>query len=329
MSKLNQVKISKELLFQKDLENIFPDNYKDILKCHLEPGYKSFRIIKGANESEVLKSLENEGFKIKKSTIPNAFSVISSKDKKLSESSANVSHEIYIQGLSSMLPVLALHLKPSDKVLDLCAAPGSKTLQLLEILGEENVVANEISKNRIYKLRDNLADFGYKNIQITNFDGVMMPFKQSQFLEHFDAILVDAPCSNQANIDLNNPKTYMNWNPKKSKSLGKLQKGLLNSAFKMLKPGGSIIYSTCTYSVTENEAVVNWFLNKNRNSKIEEPNFGFDLNNILTGYNSYRDKSFDESLNKTLRILPNKYFKGFYLAKIVKSLNMVSPLSKG
>lgn len=310
------MKISeKPKLFEDLLKSIYP-TFPEILQYHLETRDKTFRVTNEDKEKGIIEKLEKEGIQSQKTLIPLAYSATGNGDK-LSGTKVYKDGEIYIQGLSSMLPAIAINTE-AESILDMCAAPGSKTTQLCQIFEQAHIYANEISRNRIYKLKENLSKYKSDQVQIINYDGVLLHFKRPDLLNSFDAILVDAPCSNEANINLNNPKTFKNWNPKKSKQLSKIQKGLLNSAFKLLKPGGQIIYSTCTYSPTENENVVDWFLKKNSEGEINEVNFPFKLPNSICGLTGYGEKKFSNELGKTLRVLPNDSFGGFFLANIRK-----------
>lgn len=225
--------------------------------------------------------------------------------------------EIYIQSLSSMLPVFILDPKPGEKILDMCASPGSKTTQINEItLKKAEITANEKQRSRFFKMKDTLKRYSGDNIKTILCDAKVLPFKYPEFKNYFDKILLDAPCSNEANLKFFSMIDLKNWNPKLSKELSVLQKGLVNSACKMLKPGGTLVYSTCTYSVLENENVVDYALEKNPDLQILD--FKINLPNIKRGFKSFRDKDFDDRVEKTVRILPDGYFSGFFIAKFSK-----------
>lgn len=165
---------------------------------------------------------------------------------------------LYIQSLSSMLPVLALQPEPGDKVLDLCAAPGSKTTYLSEQMGNSGViVANEISSSRSKKLSANVTRMGCQNVILTQTDGVAL---SSFYGQEFDRVLLDAPCSSEG-YGRRDPRFYdQMWSEHKVFEAAKLQRKLIESAFKMLAPGGTLLYSTCTTAPEENELVVQHLL---------------------------------------------------------------------
>ena len=106
------------------------------------------------------------------------------------------------------------------------------------------------------------------------------------------------------------------WCEKEPKKLSKLQKGLLNSALKFLKPRGTLVYSTCTYSVEENEQVVDWALK--RWNDVELVDIELPISNVEHGKTKWNDKKLDSSLSKTVRVLPNENWNGFFISKMVK-----------
>ena len=157
----------------------------------------------------------------------------------------------------SMIPVVALDVKPGEIVLDLCASPGSKTTQIAEHLrGKGIVLANEISSSRINTLVANVKRHGSITPMITHHDGRFLPNVPKS---GFDKILVDAPCTGSATTR-KNPDVWKKWLPSGGKTLHKLQLELLTKAIKLAKPGGRIVYSTCSLDPIENEAVISEIL---------------------------------------------------------------------
>lgn len=169
---------------------------------------------------------------------------------------------IYIQNPSSILPVdmliHALEGKDEPIVLDMCAAPGGKTTGLSEKMSRKgSIVANEVSKSKLKSLHFNLEKYGAWNVKTTSVDGR----KLGKLLpETFDGILLDAPCSNENKI-YRDPELSRNWSEDLVKRMQKLQTELIFSAYEALKPGGVLVYSTCTFSVEENEEVIINLLN--------------------------------------------------------------------
>ena len=145
--------------------------------------------------------------------------------------------------------------KGEEYILDLGAAPGSKTLQLAELMGNQGRIwAVESVRGRFFRLRDNLARHGAENVQIHLADGTRIWRRHS---ERFDRVLLDAPCSSEGRFHADAPKTYAYWSQKKIAEASRKQRRLCYSAVQCLKPGGVLVYSTCTFAPEENEAIIN------------------------------------------------------------------------
>ncbi len=221
--------------------------------------------------------------------------------------------KIYIQGLSSMIPALVLAPKSDDTILDIAAAPGSKTTQIAALMHNEGkIFANDISRERLFKLKAVLSQLGVTNTDTMNIPGEKI---WQELPNYFDKVLVDAPCSMEGRFNTYDPKSYNHWSPKKVKELSHRQQYLLWSAVSTTKIGGTIVYSTCTISPEENEEVVNWVLNKSEGKVILEK---IDMQGIpaIPGLTSWKKKGVDSSLGLTLRIAPQKEYEGFYIAKL-------------
>jgi len=171
---------------------------------------------------------------------------------------------IYSQEPSAMYPVEMLDVQPNDTILDLCASPGGKSIQILEKLNNTGLlVSNEIIFNRSKILYENLNRMGFKNFAIT----CNSPEDYSETSLKFDKILIDAPCGGEGmlrkkDFDLNV------YNPNAIESNAKRQLLILNSVKDLLKCGGRLVYSTCTYDIRENEDVIAKFLDENDNFRI-------------------------------------------------------------
>ena len=157
------------------------------------------------------------------------------------------------QEASSMLPVLALGAKQGDVVLDMCASPGSKTTQIAEHMGERGLVlANEVVNSRVNMLVTNVQRHGSRTVAVVHHDGRHIPRVPES---GFDRILVDAPCTGSGTTR-KNPDVWGKWLPSGGRSLHDLQLALLNKASALVKPGGRVVYSTCSLDPIEDEAVV-------------------------------------------------------------------------
>ena len=172
----------------------------------------------------------------------------------------------YIQEPSAMIPAGILPVSPGENVLDLCAAPGGKATELGAKLGREGLlVANDISNSRAKGLLKNLELFGIGNVLVTS----ETPEKLlSYFPQFFDKILIDAPCSGEGMFrkDLSMAADWMEKGPS---YYAEIQKNILETAAKMLKPGGKLVYSTCTFDPEENEKNIQFFLDHHADFSIE------------------------------------------------------------
>ena len=171
---------------------------------------------------------------------------------------------IYSQEPSAMYPVEMLDIEQGDIVLDLCSAPGGKSIQILEKLnGTGLLVANEIVYNRAKILYENLNRMGFKNFIIT----CASPQEFENTNLKFDKILVDAPCGGEGMFRRDN-FDFSAYSKASIETNAKRQLNILNSIKDLLKPNGRLVYSTCTYDILENESVINDFLTTNDNYHI-------------------------------------------------------------
>ncbi|MFA5258797.1 MAG: RsmB/NOP family class I SAM-dependent RNA methyltransferase [Candidatus Pacearchaeota archaeon] len=223
----------------------------------------------------------------------------------------------YVQEITSMMPILALQPKTDEIMLDLCAAPGSKTTQAAALMENKGtIIANDLNIGRISILSANLERFGITNTIITRHDGLELceRIKKSKTRIKFDKILVDAPCSGEGNIRCS-PGTYLEWSENLLKSLGKRQKKLASAALELLKVNGEMIYSTCTHSPEENEEVIEHLLN-NYDIEIKEIKLPIKFR---PGISEWKGKTFSEQIKKAARIYHHDNdLEGFFLCKIKK-----------
>ena len=214
----------------------------------------------------------------------------------------------YVQEAASMLPPLVLDI--NGKILDMCAAPGSKTGQIASLMKNKGLlVANDPNYLRLKALNLNMQRLGVKNVVITNMKGYFIK-------EKFDSILVDAPCSGTGAIR-KSPGTVEIYNPKMIRKLCSDQKGLVNNAFNILNEGGSLVYSTCSLEPEENEGVVDFLLSKHENAKVEKIKFkGLKVSKPIL---EFEGKEYDKEIKKTVRIWPqDNDTEGFFISKIRK-----------
>jgi 16S rRNA C967 or C1407 C5-methylase (RsmB/RsmF family)/NOL1/NOP2/fmu family ribosome biogenesis protein len=205
--------------------------------------------------------------------------------------------------LSSIIEALPFENKPTH-VLDLCAAPGGKTTLMADVLPEDCViVANEMIPQRLKSLHENIIKWGNSNIITTN----NQPTAFENLPNYFDLVLVDAPCSGEGLLRRND-EALNQWSPKLIEECCYKQKQILSSALETLKPGGFLIYSTCTYNTTENEDNLTWLINENNCLPV-------DLQMILPS-----EITVTETLgNKAYRFFPGiTMSEGFFITVVQK-----------
>ncbi len=301
------MKININENYYNKLESIFKQNkakYLEILDKEANYGIR-INSLKSDNKTILGKlALEND----KVSWAENGFYM--PKDNKVSKSSLYEAGTFYIQEPSAMIPASVINVEDDDVILDMCAAPGGKTTLLGERLnGTGALVANDISNSRAKILAKNVEKFGIKNAVILSDNQDVL---ERKFVNFFDKILIDAPCSGEG-MFRKEPDVEKYWHDKIDLEYQAIQKDLLSSAVKMLKDGGEIVYSTCTFNTIENEEVVLWFLQNNEDYELVE--LEHETLGISKGYNISED--FD--LTRTGRIFPfEQRGEGHFVAKIRK-----------
>jgi 16S rRNA C967 or C1407 C5-methylase (RsmB/RsmF family) len=224
--------------------------------------------------------------------------------------------DVVVQNASSFCPVINLDAETGDKILDLCAAPGLKTSHISDVCGNNaEIIANEYSSVRFKKMEQFFS--GYKcNINCIKSDGRNLS-NNPDYLGYFDRVLVDAPCSGEANINIDDNNSLKSWSIKNIKRLQSLQLGLLKTAYRLVKNKGVIIYSTCTINAEENEVVISKFINSN-SCYLEKVSTG-NLPTVMLNNDSLKRQIENDILKKCARIMPSQYNEAFFVAKIVKT----------
>ncbi len=217
--------------------------------------------------------------------------------------------KIYLQSLPSMIPPLVLAPAEGDRVLDLTAAPGGKTTEMASIMnGKGYILANELDKLRCERLKYNVEMQGADIVEVVNGRGEKIG---ENYKEQFDKVLLDAPCSGEGRFTIYNIQSYKQWSMKTVNELVKTQKKLFKSAYEALKPGGTLVYSTCTLNELENEQIIDWALN---NFNIKQERIDLDIKQAVPAFSN----GFDKNVGKAIRILPSKDMEGFFVAKFTK-----------
>ncbi len=208
-----------------------------------------------------------------------------------------------IQDASSYLAVKNLAVKEGETVLDACAAPGGKSLAILQLFNPQKLISTDIHEHKVKLLDELKSKYGYSNFEVRLNDATQIENLDTLF----DKILLDMPCSGLGVLRKKPEKIY-ELTANDIKNLKKLQKKIFESAYKCLKNGGEMVYSTCTFSKNENTNNIQYFLEKYEDLEIVEVEIPENVETVKDefggAYISYK----------------NKYLDGFYIAKLRKKL---------
>ncbi len=250
----------------------------------------------------ILEELKRDGLELQSVTwYSNAYIVLNKKEDDIKKLDAYNNGLIYLQSLSSMLPVLALSPKDNEHILDMCAAPGSKTTQIaMETNNKVRITACEKNKIRADRLKYNLNKQGVTCTTILMEDARYLdPFFS------FDKILLDAPCSGSGT--LTNPDSNNDiFTEERITKITNRQLELLRKALSLLKKDQTMIYSTCSILKEENEDIIKKVMQE------------YNIELLPIELNISKDNYLPSTLDNVITICPNKYFEGFFIAKIHK-----------
>lgn len=250
--------------FLEKMKNILGDEYDAFIKTYEENRKAALRINTLKGNSEKLFSVLGETLSAVPWTSDGYFYPDTMQPGK---SPLHEAGAYYIQEPSAMLPAELLKAQPGECILDLCAAPGGKTTKIAaDMKGEGLLVANEIHPKRAAILSSNVERMGIKNAVVTNESSDRLLKK---FPEFFDRILVDAPCSGEG-MFRKDEEARAQWNEENVIKCAVRQKEILDNAAAMLRPGGKLVYSTCTFSPEENEKMIVDFLNDHSEFSVEK-----------------------------------------------------------
>jgi len=293
--------------FLKRLHQQYPNQVGQILKTfHQRPPVIRVNTLLTEDKS-ILSEFRKQGIAVTPvHALPHAYVVSNADRKTLTSLETYKNGYFYIQSAASQVPVGVLDPQPGEKILDLCAAPGSKTTQIairMESKGE--LIANEPNTDRFFKLLANLQHQKINSfVTAKKYPGQNYP---AFYPEYFDKVLVDAPCSSESRFIEDEPKTFKYWSQPKVKALAKLQEKLLISAVQCTKPGGRIVYSTCSFSFEENEQVLQYVLKKYPEVQLEP----------ITG--GWKTLPVEQPASGALRLMPDEIFESFFIACLKKT----------
>lgn len=305
--------------FLNKLRRILPSSrFESVLRTFQTAKPTTFRINSLKTTSgEAKESLESSGFKLEAlHWLKGAFILKKGRLRDLEDTAFYQDGRIYVQNLSSMVPPLVLAPQPGEKVLDLTAAPGGKTTQMAALmLNEGSITANDNNPIRVEKLKDNVERQGCVNVEIPPAgDGGLL---WKDHVEAFDRVLLDAPCSSEGRFLTAEPSTYGYWKEDTNRKMAKDQRRLLKSALRALKPQGTLVYSTCTFSPEENEGVLQWAL-ETFPDDLELLPIAVGFSNWMPGLSNWDGKTLDPSLRHSVRVLPDGTMEGFFVSLLRK-----------
>ncbi len=306
------------------IQSQFPVQYKKILETFQQrpPVVRVNTLVTSVEEVKNLFSSEGIEFS-SLPLLPNSLMIKNADRRQVTDLEMYKEGHLYIQSIASQLAVAALDPQPGEKILDLCSAPGSKTTQIAIHMNKEGeLLANDNNKSRVFRLLANLKhqhcdDF----VEVKNYSGQNYP---KFYPEYFDRILVDAPCSSESRFNTRYPKSINFWSRHKVKAMAKTQKRLLAAGIECLKPGGIIVYSTCTLAPEENELVLKKILKKYPEVEIQDLAWGVDQ---LSVCREWKEKEVPDSIQYAVRLAPNETTEAFFICRIKKT-NINSRKSK-
>ena len=228
----------------------------------------------------------------------------------------------HVQEEVSLLPVTLLNVQPGQRILDLCAAPGGKTVQMGTMMGNSGtVIANDRSTGRIKAAGQSIQRLGLINVTTTTYDGANYPRAAGQF----DRVLVDVPCSAEGtcrkDMKARRGASQRDWN-----KLGNTQRALLQKAVQLCRPGGRIVYATCTFAPEENELIVDDILRQFGEGEVRLLPAKIDDFVTMPGITEWNGRCLDPSLAQTMRVWPHHNDTGgFFVAVLEKQAGGVDP----
>lgn len=292
----------------------------------LGPAFASFALEKPtclrANElkataDQVASELAHQEFDLEPlGWCPGAWWIPAGQKRRLTDSDAFQQGRIYVQNPSSLLPPLVLAPVPGEEVLDLAAAPGGKTLHLAALMGNQGrIAAVESVRERFFRLRANLERGGAQMVRPYWMDGRAVGAKTP---ERFDRVLLDAPCSSEARFTRLDANSWAHWSPAKIREAARKQGRLLASASRALRPGGRLLYCTCSFAPEENELVLDRLLARD-GAELRLLPIRQAMPPFQPGLTQWDGRALHPDLALSRRILPDAHVDGFFLALLEKA----------
>ena len=293
-----------------------PERYSAAVSSFSRPRRTAFRLNRLLGASDVVAELAARGLEPAPiEGFEDAWTIPDEQRRRLVDDPAVQDGRIYLQNASSMIPVRVLDPQPGERVMDLAAAPGSKTLQIAgRMLGRGELVAVEVVRKRFFRMRALLERQGATFVRTCLQDGTRVWRYRPGY---FDRILLDAPCSTEGRFVTGDPATTRYWSERKIDEMARRQRRLAESAVRCLRSGGVLVYSTCTTAPEENEAVIDWLLSRFP-GKLEVEAVDVPLVSRSPAMTGWKGRKFAPDVGKSLRIAPNDTYEAFFVCRIRK-----------
>ncbi len=219
----------------------------------------------------------------------------------------------HVQEEVALLPVTLLEARPGERILDMCAAPGNKTAQIsVALQNRGTIVANDRSAGRMRAARQVFDRLGLVNVTTLTQDAANLPAE----IGRFDKILADVPCTCEGTCR-KEPYVLRRASAQRARQMGRVQRAILRKAAQLCRPGGRIVYATCTFAPEENEAIVDHALRKFA-GQLQLLPIDMEIPGSMAGLSQWGKRRYDDSLRLTRRILPDGELEGFFVALLQK-----------
>lgn len=305
--------------FEERLARLLPADQQAAWRAAFEaPQAAAFRVNSLlAEETEVLAELRQSGLAPQRlDWPPEAWTVDFEQRRALIDCVAAREGRVYIQSPSSLVSVDVLDPQPGEEILDLAAAPGGKTVHLAARMHNEGRIgAVESVKGRFHRLRRNLDRCGVTIADTYLADGAGVGRKVP---ERFHRVLLDAPCSSEGRFSAHDPESMSFWSLQKIHEMTRKQKKLSISAVQALKPGGVLVYCTCTLAPEENEAIIDDLLNR-FSDVLEVEDMDLPSAHTTPGRTDWDGRGYAEAVRRCAHIRPDGTREGFFIARLRKT----------
>ncbi len=264
-----------------------------------------------ATAAEVMEFFRRTGVRHRRlSWYPDAFVLVDCTERDAQGWDLYREGRVYLQSLSSMVPALALGPRPGERILDIAAAPGSKTTQMAALMGNTGcILANELDAVRAERLAYNLRLQGVSMAEVRVGRGEKLG---TEMPGAFDRVLLDVPCSGEGRFIVFEPSSSRAWSPRLVAECARLQRRLLAAGAAAARPGGVLVYSTCTLNREENEMAIQWAL---ENLPLEVERIPLAIPGSFAGM----ARGLDPRVAGALRLFPDREREGFFVCRLRKS----------